>query len=132
MHKNKRVTRPILLILTVCLMAALLTGCATVELNKMTQEDVYKVALMTYDKALQWYTASANTYEMHYQAAPPDVKADWKERVDPVFLDAKEALDTWGEILKAGKPGSGEQKTWDEWVFKLALLGLDFLERYEK
>jgi len=132
MHKNKRVTRPILLILTVCLMGALVAGCATVDLNKTTPDEIYRTALVSYDKALKWYTKSARTYEIHYQAAPAAVQADWKARIDPIFLDAKDALDAWWKVLSTGDPGLVEGETWDEWVTKLALTGLDFLERYEK
>jgi len=132
MHKNKRVTRPILLILAVCLMGVLLSGCATVDLNKTTPDEIYRTALVSYDTALKWYTKSARTYDMHYQAAPPAVQADWKARIDPIFLDAKDALDAWWKVLSTGDPGLVEGGTWDEWVTKLALTGLDFLERYEK
>jgi hypothetical protein len=119
------------IILALFLVVGCMVGCATTD-QPLTKEDAYKVALMSYDKALVWYTRAANTYEMHYQAAPLHVRRDWKERVDPVFLDAKDALDAWRDILKAGSLGTDEQTTWDDWVFKLALLGLDFLEGYQK
>ena len=127
-RKNLRFLIALLLIFFV----AGISGCANVELNKMTRDEIYRTALVSYDKALKWYTKSAKTYETHYQAAPLATRADWKERIDPIFKDAKKALDAWWKVLSTGDPGLVEGETWDEWVTKLALTGLDFIERYEK
>lgn len=116
-------------LINLILILALVVGCtALLKKEPATPEEAHKMALLDYDAALQWYTKQARIYEIHYQAADPELQAKWKTEIDPIFFDAKDALDIWGKAVKGGGFGKGAEADFEEQYTKLLLMGLDFLE----
>jgi len=104
----------------------LVIGCSNLTTN--VKEDPYKVAYYSYSQMLQWYTQSAETYNVHYQVADAETKVKWKADIDPIFKKIKMALDTWKVTLSDG--GMGDDSFEQIKHLKSALLayGLTFLE----
>ena len=115
-------------VLMVCLTLFLVFGSTAAIHKPATPEDAHKMALMDYSDALQWYTRQARIYEIHYQAATPEIQAKWKAEIDPVFYDAKDALDVWGRAVKSGTLDPDAEACFEEQYTKLELMGLSFLE----
>jgi len=120
MNKNNRVTRPILLILTVCLMAVLLTGClerfARQDQKPMTAQEVY-------DEALGFWYDTEQNFKMFYEAAAPAEQADMLVFANRLY-EAKQILNLWAIHLKGEKATTTDTDKWkrmkNELIFMIA------------
>ena len=83
--------------LLVTLAMASLQGCATT----MSAQD-------TYLAALKQYNAEVERYETYYQASTAEEQAVYKAEVDPLILQAGEALDVWRAAVLLGN-GDGSE-----------------------
>ena len=80
-----------LALFAVCVFALSVIGCAST--------DTYRSYVIA-DKEL---TAIAEQYDTWYQIADDEQRAEWKERVDPLFIEADKIMDDWQLLLLAGE-----------------------------
>ena len=79
-------------------MAIVLSGCFQALLRNrasLTPEQRYAEAVVTFNSIYE-------TYLDEYDLATPEVKAKWKEKIDPLMADASNALRVWGAALRQG------------------------------
>lgn len=81
----------LLVVLAACLLA--FVSCAQTQVQNQYQ------AYVTVDKE---FTTLTEQYEVWYQAADAETKARWKEKIDPLILEADRLLDVYQTVLLAG------------------------------
>jgi len=119
----KRNIRYIFVLLAI---AFLVSACA--NMRAAIKQDPQQAAYYAYDQALQWYTQSAETYDMHYQLADEATKAKWKAEIDPIFKDMKKILDNWQTSLSVGYWDSPDVQNFKTLKTKILLMGLSFFK----
>lgn len=78
------------------MMAVMFVG--TLTLFSCATQDAYRVNTTIESE----FAALAEQYELWYQMADDDTKANWKKNVDPLFLEADLLLDVYHDALVAG------------------------------
>lgn len=69
----------------------LIVGCVP----QLQKGDTLAASKEGYLEAMKWYHGQAKTYIIWFKAAPPETQDKWRKDITPLFLKAKEALDTW-------------------------------------
>jgi hypothetical protein len=110
----------------VLVLAFLFVSCGS--FGNTVKQNPEQAAYYAYDKALQWYTQSAETYEMHYQLADAQTKAKWKSEIDPIFKDMKKVLDNWKTSLSVGFFNSTNDQDFKTLKTRIILMGLNFFK----
>ena len=98
-------------LLVVLLSLLLIVSCAKKQLQLKPEEEpnrAYYEHLLTHAQATQKYAEAAMKYNLHVEAADPETKAFFVKEVDPLWLQANDALDAWEIAIKAGSSGENE------------------------
>lgn len=93
-----------LLALGVLLPALLLNTSCTKNIHMPdTPEKQYLAARLEFNDTLKRYLD-------YYDAAPAEVRAEWKAKFDSRFEDAKQLLDAWGLVVRGISPNEGQEE----------------------
>ena len=104
----------------------LIAGCSAFQ--KKVHEDPYTASYYAYLQAIKYYTKAAEEYNLHYSMADPATQARWKDKIDPLFINAKLLLDQWHTALQTSTGYGDKYEQWDVIKKQLVLTGLSFLQ----
>lgn len=107
MKKMCRLTQAAVVLLTVVLLLA----CTHKQLDLKPEQEkdrAYYEQVYTHATATQKFAEAAMKYNLHYKAADPETQAFLKKEVDPLWIQASDALDVWEVAIKGGKSGEDE------------------------
>lgn len=108
-------------ILLVLLLAFGIMACAGPQTN-VKKVDPLVASAVAYGQALQEYVNAGATYKMWFEAAPPEIQAEWRETISPVFKDAKDALDMWQMFIEEGQlPDDATVEDWKRLKTKMLI-----------
>lgn len=92
-------------ILSIFIMVFFLSSCISLRAafqSNLTMEQRFVIAYKDLNDNLEDYLAM-------YKIAPDETKEKWKKNIDPVFKEAKQALDAWETALGTAEVGNEEQ-----------------------
>jgi hypothetical protein len=91
----------------------LLIGCGTLPPIEQAKQDPIVLSKLAYTEALQIYYENALIYKMHFKAADIVTQAKWREKISPIFKEAKDALDLWKMFIDEGElPDNATLEDW--------------------
>lgn len=109
----------------ICIILVFVVGCSGMQLGADNPKQVYLKARMTFNGLLSDYISNK-------KAAPPDVRARWTKKVDPLFEKAGKALDAWGKAAMAEAPAYNQQQAYLELKNQLLNMLLAEVTDYKK
>lgn len=112
-------TRLSLIALSITIM--LLAACGMLN-NIAPEAKPYAVYL----QALNVFNSNLRTYLDVRDTMPLDVQAEWKNRIEPLIVLTKEALDDWGMLVIQGLPDAMAKRKYDRLFTEVLALMLKY------
>jgi len=72
----------------------------------------YYERILVHATAVQKFAEAVVKYNIHYNAADAQTKAWLTENLDPLWIQASDALDVWEAAIKGGQTGEDEIMTY--------------------
>lgn len=98
--------------LTVVLLSiVLLIACTTPGLKLTPDQEkdrVYYQRVLDHATAVKKFAQAEAKYNVHYENTDAATKAFLKEKVDPLWIQASDALDAWKAAITGGQSGEDE------------------------
>lgn len=99
-------------LVAVLLAVVLLAACGPQKKIDLKPEEepnrAYYEHLLDHANATKKFAQAAMKYNLHYEAADQETQAFLKDKVDPLWIQASDALDAWEVAIKAGASGEDE------------------------
>jgi hypothetical protein len=109
---------------TLLLVVALILACSPKTLELKPEEEanrVYYENILDHATATKKFAEAVMKYNLHYNTADEETKTFLRSEVDPLWVQASNALDAWEVAIKSGQSGEDEIMTYKRLKSQLLL-----------